>query len=205
MTSKIDFPNLGRVRSILGLALLFAVAISPAPASAGLGFAGEDSQGRLNGWYVSISIHLSFLSDVRNRSNILPTFGYGVDVGHRWNDKAFFVHIEHNLWMRTEIRKGVALGALSIAPGFDVIYGDGFVHTSIAVGTSILLFDTPLDKAGSVGGFLDLKPVGLRWKGNDHVALQLDPLSFAVVAPVLGGIPLIQLEYRTSFTTEVIP
>ena len=93
----------------------------------------EDSQDRLNGWYISINIHLSFLSDVRNRSNVLPTFGYGVDVGRRWNDKAFFVHIEHSLWLRTEIRKGLALGALSIAPGFDAIYGDGFVHTSIAV------------------------------------------------------------------------
>ena len=45
----------------------------------------------------------------------------------------------------------------------------------------------------------------LSFRYNDHVALQLDPLSFAMVAPVLGGIPLIQLEYRTSFTTEVIP
>ena len=205
MTHAFNSQRLGWLRRSVGLALLVAVAASPAPASAGRGFAGEDSQGRLNGWYVTISIHLSFLSDVKNRSNVLPTFGYGVDVGHRWNDKAFFVHIEHNLWVRTELRKGIALGALSIAPGFDVIYGDGFVHTSVALGPSILLFDTPLDDAGSVGAFFELKPVGLRWKGNDHVALQLDPLSFAVVAPVLGGIPLIQLEYRTSFTTEVIP
>lgn len=171
----------------------------------GLGFAAEDAQGRLNGWYISVGIHLSFLSDVRNRSNILPTFGYSVDVGHRWSDKAFFVHIEQNLWMSTELRRKVSPGALSIAPGFDVIYGDGFVHTSIAIGPSILLRSTPLDEAGSVGGFLELRPVGLRWKASPNVALQLDPLSFAIVAPVLGGIPLIQLEYRSSFTTEVIP
>lgn len=75
----------------------------------------------------------------------------------------------------------------------------------MALGPSILLFSTPLDDAGSVGVFFELRPVGLRWKANQHVALQLDPLSFAVVGPVLDGIPLIQLEYRTSFTTEVIP
>jgi len=194
------------MRRTAGLTLLFVLAAAPAPVAAGgLGLEGEDSQGRLNGWYVTIGIHLSFLSDVRNRSNVLPTFGYAVDVGHRWNDKAFFVHIEHNLWMSTELKRKVELGALSIAPGFDAIYADGFVHTSVALGPSILLFSTPLDDAGSVGVFFELRPVGLRWKANQHVALQLDPLSFAVVGPVLDGIPLIQLEYRTSFTTEVIP
>ena len=203
---RADPLNRRGIARTLSLAMLLALTTPPAPANAGgLGFAGEDSQGRLNGWYVTVGIHLSFLSDVANRSNILPTFGYAVDVGHRWNDKAFFVHIEHNLWLSTELERKISLGALSIAPGFDAIYGQGFVHTSVAVGPSILLASTALDDAGSVGGFLELRPVGLRWKVDPHVALQLDPLSFAIVAPVLDGIPLIQFEYRTTFTTEVIP
>jgi hypothetical protein len=191
----------------LRIAVLFAfLAFWPANASAqSLGFASEDADGRLQGWFVGIALHASFLSDIRGLSNLLPTFGYGVRVGRRWNDLGGFVQIEHNLWWATESKQGLNLGALNVGLGFDAVYSHGKVESSVAAGPSILLQSTPLDYAGHIGLFLELRPVGLRWKADDHLGFNFDPLSLAVVAPVLGGIPLIHIQYRTTATMEVLP
>ena len=63
-------------------------------------------------------------------------------------------------------------------------------------------FNTQLDSAGGVGMFLDLRPIGIKWDVKRHFRLGLDPLSFAMVAPVLDGIPLVQIQYRTTFWME---
>ena len=109
--------------AILFVIIVGASAIPPSAAAAqGLGFANEDAMGRLQGWYVGIEIHASFLSDIRGMSNVLPTFGYAVRVGHRWNDMAGFVQIEQNLWRETESsNRNLSLGALNVALGFDGI------------------------------------------------------------------------------------
>ena len=77
------------------------------------------------------------------------------------------------------------------------------MRTSLALGTSILAFDTVLDDAGEVGLFIDFRPVGLRWAVHRLLAVGLDPISFAVVAPALGGIPLIYTQYRTELYLEM--
>lgn len=190
----------------LRLAVLVALlSICPAGASAqGLGFASEDAHGQLQGWFVGIALHASFLSDIRGLSNLLPTFGYGLRIGRRWDDLGGFVQIEHNLWWATESKQKLSLGALNMGLGFDAIYAGGKVESSVAAGASMLLRSTPLDRAGHTGLFLELRPIGLRWKADDRLAFSLDPLSLAVVAPVLGGIPLIHIQYRTTGSIEVL-
>jgi hypothetical protein len=191
-----------KLRSV---ALLFALALLPGRALAdGLGFAAEDARGQLQGWFVGINLHASFLSDIRGLSNLLPTFGYGVRVGRRWNDLGGFVQVEHNVWWATESKQGLNLGALNVGLGFDAVYANGKVETSVAAGPSILLQSTPLDYAGHTGLFLELRPVGLRWRADEHIGITFDPLSLAVVAPVLGGIPLIHIQYRTTAGMEVL-
>lgn len=177
-----------------------------ATAQQALGLAAEDAQGNLQGWYVGVEVHASFLSDIRGLSNLLPTFGYAVKGGHRWNDRAAFLHVEHNLWYAMESGKqGLSWGALNLGAGYDSVYARGQVHSSVAVGPSVLLESTPLDRAGHVGLFAEFRPMGLRWKGTDRQAYVLDPLSLAVVAPVLGGIPLVHIQYRTTLGVEVLP
>lgn len=188
------------------LSLLAALTVWPSNLSAqGLGFASEDARGELQGWFVGVALHASFLSDIRGLSNLLPTFGYGLRVGRRWDNLGGFVQIEHNLWWATESKQGLNLGALNVGLGFDAVYANGKVESSVAAGPSILLQSTPLDYAGHVGLFCELRPVGLRWKADDHVAITFDPLSLAIVAPVLGGIPLIHIQYRTTGGTEILP
>ncbi|HEX6244885.1 MAG TPA: hypothetical protein VFZ61_28390 [Polyangiales bacterium] len=186
--------------------LLTCLTAWPGAASAeGLGFAAENAGGQLHGWFVGISLHASLLSDIRGLSNLLPTFGYGVRVGRRWDGLGGFLQLEHNLWWATESKQGLNLGALNAGLGFDAVYANGKVETSVAAGPSILLQSTPLDRAGHTGLFLELRPVGLRWKADEHVGFTFDPLSLAVVAPVLGGIPLIHIQYRTTGGAEILP
>jgi hypothetical protein len=186
-------------------AVLASLSVWSAGASAqGLGFAAEDARGQLQGWFVCITLHASFLSDIRGLSNLLPTFGYGVRVGRRWDDLGGVLQIEQNLWWATESKQGLSLGALNAGLGFDAVYANGKVESSVVAGPSILLQSTPLDRAGHVGLFLEARPLGLRWKADDQIGFTLDPLSLAVVAPVLGGIPLIHIQYRTTGGMELL-
>ena len=49
---------------------------------------------------------------------------------------------------------------------------------------------------------MNVRPVGLRWVVHENVALTLEPITFALVAPVLVRIPLIFPQYRTVFSVE---
>jgi hypothetical protein len=57
----------------------------------------------------------------------------------------------------------------------------------------------------TVFNFLDFRPVGVRWRVGPKVTLGLEPLHFALVAPVLTGIPLLDVQYRTTVYLELGP
>lgn len=46
--------------------------------------------------------------------------------------------------------------------------------------------------------------MGLRWPLAHQLALVFDPLSVAIVAPVLGDPGILQLEYRTVLGIEIV-
>lgn len=147
--------------------------------------------------------HGSLLSDVPDASVFSSTFGGGFRGGYRFdNGWGTYLQVEQNLWFASESSGEFVDGAWNIGLGGELVYADGFVRTALAIGPSILAFDTVLDQAGSTGIYLDARPLGLRWRLHEWVLLGLDPISFALVAPVLEGIPLIQIEYRTSLYAE---
>jgi hypothetical protein len=45
----------------------------------------------------------------------------------------------------------------------------------------------------------------LRWRPSRFLAVAFDPLSLAIVAPVLGSPGILQLEYRTLLGVEILP
>ena len=92
--------------------------------------------------------------------------------------------------------------ALNPGIGIQATYAEDFVRTSVAAGPSVLLVNTPLDPAGSMGFFVDIRPNGLRWDLTEELVIGLDPLSFALVVPAIQGIPLVRVEYRTVLQTE---
>jgi hypothetical protein len=152
--------------------------------------------------FVRLELHFSLLTELADRSDLVPAFGYALKGGYRWGFVGLFLQFEQDFWVGTEYDVRVTQGAYNIAVGVDFTYFEGRAHTSIAVGPSILAFNTPLDSRGSVGWFLDFRPVGFQWDVHRFVRLGLDPISFAVVAPSLDGVPLVQIEYRTTFYLE---
>jgi len=152
--------------------------------------------------FVRLELHYSILTDLSDRSDLTPAFGYGFKGGYRWGFVGAFLQFEQDFWVATEFDVRVTRGAYNIAVGVDFTYFEGRAHSSVAFGPSILAYDTLLDGRGSVGWFLDVRPVGFQWDVHRFVRLGLDPISFAVVAPSLDGIPLVQIEYRTTFYLE---
>jgi len=161
-----------------------------------------NEEGELNGPFVQVELAASLLSDAAEKALLAGSFGYAVRGGYRWSDWGLFLHVEHNNWLTTELDTEVVNGAINIGLGGDLTYARGFVHTSLALGASILAFNTALDPAGTTGFFMDLHPVGLRWTVHEYLVLGLDPITFSIVAPVLGGIPLIEIQYRTTLFLE---
>lgn len=150
----------------------------------------------------SIEVHGSFLSDVADRSQIQNTFGYGLQVGHRWRRWGVFIRAEQNLWLASELSRDLEMGAANVGAGVDVVYYEGRMRSALSVGASVLLFETAFDEAGRTGFFVDLRPTGFRWPVGRNATIEWDPLTFTLVAPVLSGIPLLMLEYRTALSVE---
>ena len=190
-----------------------AVALgSPLPAGAGQ-FAtapavltpAAPARGADRGLLLALEAHASLFSDAPDRPFLGSTFGYALRAGwrsHRW---AIHVHVEHNLWVASEQHSEVVEGSLNVGVGAEFVYAGGLLRSALTIGPSILLFDTLIDDRGTVGVFVDVRPIGLRWTVGNGVTVGLDPLGFSLVAPVLGGIPLILTQYRTSLYVEFRP
>ncbi len=164
---------------------------------------GTDAERRLTGAFVALDLHGSILSDTRDRGLLSGRFGYSARGGYRYKGYGAYVVLEHNMWLTVENDVDVVQGAVNLGFGFEATYGgDGFVRTAFAVGPSFLAWDTALDDAGTTGVYFDLHPVGLRWAIHRHLVIGLDPIGFAIVMPVLDGIPLIDVQYRTDLYIE---
>lgn len=152
--------------------------------------------------FVTVEGHGSALDDNANGALLVPTLGAGVRAGWRWGRWRAGLHVERNWWVPVEFGVSVDPGALNVAAVGEALFFDGFVRSSVALGASILLYDTVLDDAGTTGPFLELRPAGLRWAVGGGVHLVFDPLSVAVVYPVVRDPPLRKIERRTLFGVE---
>jgi hypothetical protein len=154
------------------------------------------------GW-IAATGHFSLLESAVTQSLVEASFGYGLRGGYRFGRWGVFAQAEHNLWVATELRRRVSQGAVNAAIGVEVFYFGGFARTSLAAGPSVLVTDTLLDEKGSVGLFIDGRPIGVHFPIGEHFAITFDPLHIALVAPVLTGIPLAMVQYRTDLALEV--
>jgi hypothetical protein len=162
--------------------------------------------GIADGPFVRAEGHLSLLSEAGDTGRRLTrAFGGAVEAGWRWDGWGAFLDVSPNFWLSSEDEGGETQGVLDLGLGGEALYGGGLLHTTVAAGASILLLETFIDEPGQVGFYLDVHPVGLRWQVGDGHVLGLDPLSLAVQAPALDGIPLLEVQYRTSLTWEIAP
>jgi hypothetical protein len=154
-------------------------------------------------WWVAAELHLSVLSNLVDRSTVNLTFGYAANFGYRWrNDWGVYVHVEHNMWTATELDVNVLQGAFDVGIGGERLFFRRRMRAALAVGPAVLLYNTALDDAGTTGLYIDARPAGVRWPLGKGFVITLDPLTFTIVAPALGGIPLVQIQYRTALAVE---
>jgi hypothetical protein len=157
------------------------------------------------GFFAALEGHVSLLSDAPERSFIDATTGYGVRGGYRFGRWGLVGQVERNYWLPTELSHELVAGALDIGAGAEWLVVNDRVRLSAVAGPSILWFDATFDRKGTVGFFADLRPAGLRWRPSRRLAVAFDPLSLAIVAPVLGSPSIVQLEYRTLLGLELLP
>lgn len=154
--------------------------------------------------FLTVELNGSLLNDVEDRRPMGDSFGYDVKAGWRWKTLGVFFQFEQNLWVTSQFEMGVAQGVVNLGVGLEINYLGGYARTSVSLGPSILLFDTAVDRAGSTGFFLDVRPIGMRWPINRFFAITLDPISFAIVAPVLDRFPLMMIQFRTTLGFEFV-
>jgi hypothetical protein len=154
-------------------------------------------------WWAAAEVHLSVLSNLVERSTVNLSFGYSGRFGYRWaTNWGVYFQAEHNVWTETELEVEMRQGVFNLGVGAERLFFDRRMRAALAAGPSILLYQTALDDPGTTGLFVDVRPTGVRWPVGKSFVLVLDPLTFTVAAPVLGGIPLVQIQYRTAFGVE---
>lgn len=189
---------------------LLTGAVAPPAAQAPVAPASESAKARneltSEGYYVQGEGNLSIIAQSASSDSpgtFFRSFGFAAKAGHRWHDKAVFVVLEGNFWRSPLVEGGSELVmATNIGVGGEILAAKGMLRTSLAFGPSILTIPPKVDEAGTVGIFLDFRPIGLRFRMTPAVVLGVDPLSFTLNMPVLSGIPLIEIEYRTSVYVE---
>lgn len=73
---------------------------------------------------------------------------------------------------------------------------------TLAVGISVLNFDTWAARSGSVGPYIGVSPLGIAIRAGSHVRFILDPGEIAIPIPQTTGIPLVYRQHRFSFGVQ---
>jgi hypothetical protein len=161
---------------------------------------------RRDGYYAQGEINAALFAqtdDSNSPAFIARAFGFSGRGGHRWHDKALFVSLEAQFWSSPALdsKRQIAM-AINLGIGAEILSAGGLLRTSLAFGPSLLTIPTDVDSAGSLGFFVDLRPLGLRFAVGSGLLFGIDPLSFTLLMPELSGIPLVELEYRTAVYLE---
>jgi hypothetical protein len=168
--------------------------------------AGTTSDPRAAPWYLSAQAGTVLLGRSARAATgwrVGRTFAAGAAFGRRWGRYDGFVEGEANGWSRTrpDGSSDHAL-AVDVGVGAGLSYAGGFLRGSLAAGLSILGIPTDVDTAGKTGVYLDVRPVGYRWPVARAWVVGIQPLSLTVAVPVLTGIPLVEVQFRTSVRVE---
>ena len=155
--------------------------------------------------FLNMDLGLSILGEAGHREHFARSYALGVRGGLRWGNWGVFAQIEPAYWLVSNPLGGEELqGALNIGIGGEKFSVDGFIRTALSVGPSILVNAGEVDKPGTTGFYFELRPAGLRWQIAENFVVGFDPILLSLMMPVLEGIPLIELEYRTTVTGEYV-
>ena len=157
---------------------------------------------RRRGFSLTLEGGGSILTPLVDFSTRSTTFHGSLQAAYHLPDLAFVVSVEGARWRAPELGGRPWQTALNIGFGIARYHRSGLLRTMFLIGPSILTRANALDPAGSVGLYVDLRPLGFSWRVNDHFAVVADLLYMTLVAPVLTGVPLIDFQFRSSLGVE---
>lgn len=154
-------------------------------------------------WFAAAEANVSFLGQIVSGKAALGSFAYRLAAGYRTGAFDALVAAEHGFWPDDEGAQRLSVQTMDVGFGLGGSFFDGRVRAELSGGVSILLTRSQLDPPGTTGFFLDARPAGFRWRLGGRTVASLYPLTFAFVAPVTRGIPLVYISYRTAVVFEL--
>ena len=129
---------------------------------------------------------------------VAGTVGGRFRLNKRWT---FGIDAEWNPWIAITgggPRAGSANLYGTVILGFPLAYEKFNLRTTFNLGGSYLLTRLYGADVGSIGLYAGFSPLGLEWKASKTFLVVINPLSFAMPAPKLSGVPLTYPQYRFS-------
>lgn len=89
--------------------------------------------------------------------------------------------------------------------GFDtsVLSGQGYVRSFASFGLAVLMEGGEIDEPGEVGFFAEIRPVVIRFLADEDVIIAWAPAAAGVLVPDPTGIPLVDMQFRTTVGVEL--
>ena len=186
-----------------GLVVLLVASTVAWVAPAGAQETSPDASRSGAGSYVlGLEISESYHNKITVRRPRAGGFSLALRGGYRWETFGGFLLAELIGWEGTYVGEEHFELAADVGIGGEMVYWDRRIRTALIAGTSVLLRENPIDPAGEVGFFVDLRPAGLRFAVGDTFSVILEPVTLTMILPVLSGIPMIVIQYRTVVSFE---
>ncbi len=129
----------------------------------------------------------------------------GASIDRRADRVHVFLRGEANSWrdQRDDGSNDFVL-TLDLGLGLRYDFAGGRLRSSVAAGGTLLVVPSDVDKAGSLGAFADVRPLAFVWPLAQVPGTRIGfaPLSLTLAIPVLSGIPLVSIQYRTTVFAE---
>lgn len=129
----------------------------------------------------------------------------GASIDRRGEHVHVFVRGEVNTWrdQRDDGSNDFVL-TLDLGLGLRYDYAGGRLRSSVAAGGTLVAVPSDVDKAGTFGAFADVRPLCFVWPVAQMAGTRIGvvPLSLTLAIPVVTGIPLVSIQYRTTVFAE---
>lgn len=156
-----------------------------------------------NEWVLTPEMSISNVSESPDEREFARAIAPAVRSGYRWGKWGLGGLIEANFFRQKNlVGEHDQFAALLIGVDGEVLAVDGWIRSRLSGGLAVVLAGTELDEPGRTGFFVDIKPGGFRFVVGDATRLTVDPISLAVVLPDASGIPLVDVQYRSSISLE---
>lgn len=117
----------------------------------------------------------------------------------------FGLHSGVDLWRAPVLlsQREELVGVWFAGPQVGVDFADGRASSRLGGGLTVVIQPTIIDeRPGSVGFYLDARPLGFRFPFGEDWFIGLDPLGMRFLAADTGGIPLLEAHFLTVLRVE---